>query len=60
MIFLLVFTTLYVIVAGTILLHNMSLISMIPLELRKHRIEQAVLGQVGFILNLELKQDTES
>lgn len=44
---LLVFTTVYVIVAGTILLHNMSLISMIPLELRKYRIEQAVLGQFG-------------
>jgi hypothetical protein len=42
-----VFTTVYVIIAGTILLHNMSLISMIPLELRKHRIEQAVLGQFG-------------
>ncbi|KAL3796897.1 hypothetical protein HJC23_008850 [Cyclotella cryptica] len=42
-----VFTTVYVIVAGTILLHNMSMISMIPLELRKRRIEQTVLGQFG-------------
>ncbi len=29
------------------MLHNMSLISMIPLELRKRRIEHAVLGQFG-------------
>jgi len=41
------FATIYVIVAGTVLLHNMSLISMIPLELRKRRIEHAVLGQFG-------------
>lgn len=33
--------------AGTVLLHNMSLISFIPLELRKRRIEQAVLTQFG-------------
>ncbi|KAL7543960.1 hypothetical protein ACHAXR_013372, partial [Thalassiosira sp. AJA248-18] len=33
--------------AGTSLLHNMTLISMIPLELRKRRIEHAVLGQFG-------------
>ena len=44
-----VFTTVYVIVAGTILLHNMSLISMIPLQLRKRRIEQTVLGQVSLL-----------
>ncbi|KAL7554225.1 hypothetical protein ACHAWF_017643 [Thalassiosira exigua] len=42
-----VFATIFVIVAGTVLLHNMTLISMIPLELRKRRIEQAVLGQFG-------------
>jgi hypothetical protein len=42
-----VFATIYVLVAGTILLHNMSLISMIPLELRKRRIEKAVLSQFG-------------
>lgn len=41
------FTTVFIIVAGTILLHNMTLISMIPLELRKRRIEHAVLGQFG-------------
>ena len=41
------FTTVFIIVAGTILLHNMTLISMIPLQLRKRRIEQAVLGQFG-------------
>lgn len=41
------FATLYVLVAGTVLLHNMSLISMIPLELRKRRIEKAVLTQFG-------------
>ena len=34
-------------VAGTVLLHNMTLISMIPLELRKRRMEHAVLGQFG-------------
>jgi alkylhydroperoxidase/carboxymuconolactone decarboxylase family protein YurZ len=37
----------YILVAGTILLNNMSLISMIPLELRKRRIERAVLTQFG-------------
>ena len=42
-----VFATVYVLVAGTILLHNMSMISMIPLELRKRRIERAVLMQFG-------------
>lgn len=41
------FATIYILVAGTILLNNMSLISMIPLELRKRRIERAVLTQVG-------------
>lgn len=40
------FATIYVLGAGTVLLHNMSLISMIPLELRKRRIERAVLSQV--------------
>lgn len=42
-----VFTTVFVIIAGTVLLHNMTLISMIPLELRKRRVEHAVLGQFG-------------
>jgi hypothetical protein len=41
------FATVYVLGAGTVLLHNMSLISMIPLELRKRRIEKAVLTQFG-------------
>ncbi len=41
------FATIYVLVAGTVLLHNMSMISFIPLELRKRRIEQAVLTQFG-------------
>uniref|UniRef100_A0A7S4MTB1 Potassium channel domain-containing protein n=1 Tax=Odontella aurita TaxID=265563 RepID=A0A7S4MTB1_9STRA len=41
------FATVYVLVAGTVLLHNMSMISMIPLELRKRRIERAVLMQFG-------------
>ena len=41
------FATVYILVAGTILLNNMSLISMIPLELRKRRIERAVLNQFG-------------
>ena len=40
------FCTIYGLVAGTVLLHNMSMISMIPLELRKRRIERAVLMQV--------------
>jgi hypothetical protein len=40
------FATVYVLVGGTVLLHNMSLISMIPLELRRRRIEQTVLTQV--------------
>jgi hypothetical protein len=42
------FATIYILVAGTILLNNMSMISMIPLELRKRRIEQAVLTQVSY------------
>jgi len=41
------FATVYLLVAGTILLNNMSMISMIPLELRKRRTEQAVLDQFG-------------
>lgn len=41
------FATIYVLVAGTVLLNNMSLISMIPLELRKRRLEQVVLTQFG-------------
>jgi len=41
------FATVYLLVAGTILLNNMSMISMIPLELRKRRTEQAVLSQFG-------------
>jgi hypothetical protein len=41
------FATVYLLVAGTILLNNMSMISMIPLELRKRRTEKAVLGQFG-------------
>jgi hypothetical protein len=40
------FATLYGLLAHTVLLHNMSMISMIPLELRKRRIERAVLMQV--------------
>jgi hypothetical protein len=40
------FATIYILVGGTILINNMSLISMIPLELRKRRIERAVLTQV--------------
>ena len=40
------FATIYILVAGSLLLHNMSMISMIPLELRKWRIERAVLEQV--------------
>lgn len=41
------FATIYILVAGTILLNNMSMISMIPLELRRRRIEKAVLTQFG-------------
>ena len=46
------FATIYILVAGTILLNNMSMISMIPLELRKRRTEKAVLEQVRFILSM--------
>jgi hypothetical protein len=42
-----VFATIFIVVAGTVLLNNMTLISMIPLELRKRRIESAVLSQFG-------------
>lgn len=41
------FATVYILVAGTLLLNNMSSISMIPLELRRRRIERAVLTQFG-------------
>lgn len=41
------FATLYILVAGTLLLNNMSNISLIPLELRKRRLQQAVLTQFG-------------
>jgi hypothetical protein len=41
------FATIYILVAGTILLNNMSMISMIPLELRRRRTEKAVLTQFG-------------
>ena len=41
------FATVYVLIAGTVLLHNMSTISMIPIELRKRRVERAVLRQFG-------------
>jgi hypothetical protein len=42
------FATVYILVAGTMLLNNMSMISMIPLELRKRRIERVVLTQVSW------------
>jgi len=41
------FATIYILVAGTLLLNNMSSISMIPLELRRRRVELAVLGHFG-------------
>jgi voltage-gated potassium channel len=41
------FATVYILVAGTILLNNMSQISEIPLELRRKRLELAVLTQFG-------------
>jgi hypothetical protein len=47
------FATAYLLVAGTILLNNMSMISMIPLELRKRRTEKAVLTQFGDTLDDE-------
>ena len=40
------FATIYILVAGSILLNQMSHIAAIPLELRKRRIERAVLTQV--------------
>lgn len=48
------FATVYILVAGTILLNNMSMISMIPLELRKRRIEHSVMTQVsaGHLISL--------
>ena len=50
------FATVYILVAGTILLHNMSMISMIPLELRRRRTELAVLNQVR-VLFVMIGQD---
>jgi len=47
------FATVYLLVAGTILLNNMSMISMIPLELRKRRTERAVISQFGDSLDEE-------
>eukprot|EP00557_Chaetoceros_sp_GSL56_P007524 CAMPEP_0176496404 /NCGR_PEP_ID=MMETSP0200_2-20121128/11173_1 /TAXON_ID=947934 /ORGANISM="Chaetoceros sp., Strain GSL56" /LENGTH=1333 /DNA_ID=CAMNT_0017894349 /DNA_START=770 /DNA_END=4771 /DNA_ORIENTATION=+ len=41
------FCTVYSLIAGAVLLHQMSMISMIPLELRKRRIERSVLLQFG-------------
>lgn len=41
------FCTIYGLIAGGVLLHQMSMISMIPLELRKRRIERSVLMQVS-------------
>jgi len=41
------FATIYILVAGTVLLNNMSNISIIPLELRKRRLQRAVLTQFG-------------
>lgn len=41
------FTTFFSVVAGTVLLQNMTSIAMIPLELRKRRVEIAVLHQFG-------------
>ena len=45
------FATVYILVAGSILLDNMSHIAAIPLELRKRRIESAVLTQFGDLLD---------
>ena len=45
------FATVYLLVGGTILLNNMSMISMIPLELRKRRTEHSVLTQFGDALD---------
>ena len=44
------FATIYILVAGSILLNQMSHIAAIPLELRKRRIERAVLSQVNDIM----------
>jgi hypothetical protein len=44
------FCTIYGLIAGGVLLHQMSMISMIPLELRKRRIERSVLMQVSFLI----------
>lgn len=44
------FCTVYSLVAGAVLLHQMSMISMIPLELRRRRIERSVLLQVSIIV----------
>jgi len=41
------FTSIYCLVAGFVVLKNVSMISTIPLELRKRRLEQAVLTQFG-------------
>jgi len=41
------FTSMYCLVAGFVVLKNVSMISTIPLELRKRRLEQAVLTQFG-------------
>lgn len=41
------FATVYILVGGTVLLNNMSTISIIPIELRKRHIERAVLTQFG-------------
>ncbi|OEU09307.1 hypothetical protein FRACYDRAFT_160610, partial [Fragilariopsis cylindrus CCMP1102] len=50
------FATVYLLVAGTILLNNMSMISMIPLELRKRRTEQALAtGPLIHRINLDGK-----
>jgi hypothetical protein len=45
------FATIYILVAGTVLLNNMSSISMIPLELRRRRMERAILTQFGDLLD---------
>jgi hypothetical protein len=41
------FAIVYILVAGSVLINNMSMISMIPLELRRRRLERAVLTQFG-------------
>jgi len=42
-----IFASVYCVVAGILVLQNMSMISTIPLELRKRRLESAVLMQFG-------------